>query len=273
MHAFHRSVLSATLAGCCSLLLAAGTCTAAWAATPVAKPAAKSAKTSKAATGRTALKTAPATSRQQTSNAAKGLALATETTEAINAAQLDIAARVLTGAADCEFNQKVTVQPVEGRAGYFSVTHLGRHYRMVPRETSTGAVRLEDPVNGIVWLQIPAKSMLMNAKRGQRMVDSCTQAEQRAAVAAATAAGQAIGQGIGILPQTAAVALAPAASAVTVMDGPLTAAAAAAGSAANVSAAATSAPTATATAAVVATPVSTEITTAVAVPAQTAAKP
>ncbi len=208
-----RPVLSSALAGCCALLLAGGVGHAAWAATPAAptKPAAKTvarpaAKPAAKPVAKAALKTAPATPRQQAKDAAKGLALATETTEAINEAQLDIATRVLTGAADCEFKQQVTVQPLQGQAGHFTVSHLGRHYRMVPRETSTGAVRLEDPVNGIVWLQIPAKSMLMNARRGQRMVDSCMHAEQHAAVAAATAAGQAAGQGIGIVPQAAAAA-------------------------------------------------------------------
>lgn len=175
---------------------------------PAAKPAARPAP-------KVVMKTAPATPRQQTKNAAKGLALATEVTEAISAGQLDVAARVLTGTADCEFRQTVTVQPVDGLPGYFHVGHQGKRYRMLPRETSTGAVRLEDPANGIVWLQIPTKSMLMDAKRGQRMIDSCLHSEQRAAVAAASAAGQAIGQGIGIVPQataaavTAAVAPAP----------------------------------------------------------------
>jgi hypothetical protein len=30
-----------------------------------------------------------------------------------------------------------------------------------------------------MWLQIPSKSMRMNSKIGQRMVDSCTHVEQR----------------------------------------------------------------------------------------------
>ncbi|HVQ04137.1 MAG TPA: hypothetical protein VMT14_11505, partial [Burkholderiaceae bacterium] len=50
--------------------------------------------------------------------------------------------------------------------------------------TSTGALRLEDKKAGIVWLQIPSKSMLMNSKVGQRMVDNCLHPEQRAAVRA-----------------------------------------------------------------------------------------
>jgi hypothetical protein len=59
---------------------------------------------------------------------------------------------------------------------------------MVPEETSTGAVRLFDKKAGVVWLQIPAKSMLLNTRAGQRLVDRCTHAEQRAAVGAVSAA-------------------------------------------------------------------------------------
>jgi hypothetical protein len=149
--------------------------------------------------------TAKATpSHQQLKNRASGLALATQTVEAISQAQLEVAARVLTGDADCEFNQHVDVQPLAGVPGYFTVTYLKKHYRMLPRETSTGAVRLEDPDAGMVWLQIPTKSMLMNARIGQRMIDNCLHPVQRAEQRAATDASQ----GLGIVPP------APAASAV-----------------------------------------------------------
>lgn len=142
----------------------------------------------------------PATSAQVKANQAKGLALATETVEQISAGQLDVAARVLTGDADCEFNQKVTVQPVDNQPGHFRLAFKKITYRMTPQETTTGAVRLEDRKAGIVWLQIPAKSMLMNSKIGQRMVDGCTHPEQRAAVAAVEAAGKSAAAGIGIAP-------------------------------------------------------------------------
>ena len=124
----------------------------------------------------------PATSHAKLKSEAKGLALATETVEAISANQLAIASRVLTGNAQCEFNQQVSVQAIEGKPGVFKVAFKNQTFTMVPEETTTGAVRLEDKKAGVVWLQIPAKSMLMNAKVGQRMVDACTQAGQRAAV-------------------------------------------------------------------------------------------
>lgn len=130
----------------------------------------------------------PATPREELKSEAKGLALATETTEAINAAQLDISARVLTGKATCEYNQAVDVDAVEGQPGYFRVKFKNVVYTMVPEETTTGAVRLLDRKASVMWLQIPVKSMLMDNRAGHRLVDMCTHAEQRAAVAAVNAA-------------------------------------------------------------------------------------
>jgi hypothetical protein len=107
--------------------------------------------------------------------------------ETLSAGQLEAAARVFTGAVDCEFNQKISVQPIEGAPGHFKLTFNKLSYHLVPQETTIGAVRLEDRQAGVVWLQTPAKSILMNAKLGQRMVDSCQHAGQRAAVAPAGA--------------------------------------------------------------------------------------
>ena len=127
---------------------------------------------------------------QQRADKAKGMALGTETAQRVSEAQLQLADRVLTGEATCEFNQTVNVQPVASKPGHFHLTYKKTVYTLVPEETTTGALRLEDKKAGIVWLQIPSKSMLMNARIGQRMVDGCMHAEQRAATSAAEAAGR-----------------------------------------------------------------------------------
>ena len=127
---------------------------------------------------------------QQRADKAKGMALATETAQRISEAQLQIADRVLTGDATCEFNQTVSVQPVANKPGHFHLTYKKTVYTLVPEETTTGALRLEDKKAGIVWLQIPSKSMLMNARIGQRMLDGCMHAEQRAATAAVEGAAR-----------------------------------------------------------------------------------
>jgi hypothetical protein len=129
-------------------------------------------------------------SRQALQSQAKGLALATEVTETINASQLEISDRVLTGTARCELSQTVDVERLDDKPGHFRVRFNRGSYLMTPEETSTGAVRLVDRQLQVVWLQIPAKSMMMDQAAGRRMVDSCQHAEQRIAVDAAAAAGQ-----------------------------------------------------------------------------------
>jgi hypothetical protein len=175
-------------------LRALGTAVAAAACMGLAAPAlantASTAKTAAKSAAGTAVKTkvAKSASRAELDSRAKGLALATATVGAITAGQLEVANRVLTGRAECEFDQSVDVQPMEGHQGAFRVGFKKATYTMVPEETTSGAVRLEDKKAQVVWLQIANKSMLMNAKIGQRMVDNCTHAEQRAAANAAAGA-------------------------------------------------------------------------------------
>ena len=99
---------------------------------------------------------------------------------ALSADQINTADRVLTGQSRCEFDQAVNVAAVPNRKGWFNVEYKGKSYLMAPETTTTGAVRLEDKKNGMMWLQIANKSMLMNSKIGQRMVDNCVHPSQKA---------------------------------------------------------------------------------------------
>ncbi|MBT9458191.1 MAG: hypothetical protein IV097_16350 [Burkholderiaceae bacterium] len=120
--------------------------------------------------------------------------------EVLSEEQLAAAQHVNRGDAQCEFNQTIKVQPHPQRPGLFQVLFKNQIFTMAPEPTTTGAVRLEDKRNGMMWLQIPTKSMLMNSRIGQRMVDSCTHSEQRATIAANAA--NPTGGGIGIVPVT-----------------------------------------------------------------------
>ena len=96
----------------------------------------------------------------------------------LTAGQLEAAARVFVGTASCDANQQVTVAAVSGLPGHFVLTHQKTVARLVTQETTSGAVRLEDAKLGLLWIQIPAKSMLMNTKLGRRVVDGCITPEQ-----------------------------------------------------------------------------------------------
>lgn len=95
------------------------------------------------------------------------------TLSALTDEQISSAERVLVGKTRCDMNESVQLTAMTEQRGYFKLEYKGRSYVMAPEVTQTGAVRLEDKKNGLVWLQIPAKSMLMNAKLGQRMADNC----------------------------------------------------------------------------------------------------
>lgn len=92
-------------------------------------------------------------------------------------AELEIAKRVHVGVISCELGEKVTVKPMK-REGYFFVSRGIYKYVMHPVESRTGALRLEDPARGALWLQLANKSMLMNQKEGKRLADECQSPEQ-----------------------------------------------------------------------------------------------
>ena len=92
-------------------------------------------------------------------------------------AEVAISKRVYTGEIACELGAKVTVKPLR-REGYFLVSRGVNRFVMHPVESRTGAIRLEDPKRGAMWLQLGNKSMLMNQKEGKRLADECQSPEQ-----------------------------------------------------------------------------------------------
>jgi hypothetical protein len=98
------------------------------------------------------------------------------------AEQLFAAERVLTGHYQCEFGKRVSVDP-DSNKGYFKLQLGKQEWVMKPVLSSTGAIRLEDVKGAALLIQILTKSMLMDPKRGQRMVDGCVHDVQRAAEA------------------------------------------------------------------------------------------
>lgn len=95
----------------------------------------------------------------------------------LSEAQLAIAKTVYTGEIQCELGQKVTIKPMR-REGFFFVSRGINKFVMHPEESRTGAIRLEDPQRGALWLQLANKSMLMSQKEGRRLADECKSTEQ-----------------------------------------------------------------------------------------------
>ena len=142
---------------------------------------AQTATTAKPAATSAATKVEPK-KHQVTRRAAKAVEEVTPVSQEVDVelseADLAVARRVSVGRAKCELGADVSVQLDEKKPGYFSVSTKNQHFRMHPVESRTGAIRLEDPRQGAVWLQLGNKSMLMNQTAGLRIADECQTAEQ-----------------------------------------------------------------------------------------------
>jgi hypothetical protein len=99
---------------------------------------------------------------------------------AAGAEQLEAANAAHLGDYDCEFEQKVTLEPYAKAPGYIELRQKAQSWVMKPLMSSTGALRLEDVKGRILMIQIANKSMVMDTKIGQRLVDGCVHEKQRA---------------------------------------------------------------------------------------------
>ena len=81
------------------------------------------------------------------------------------------AAQLATGNFACEMGNRVEVKV--DSSNNMNLIWKGSTYQMTPVSTSTGALRFEHKGDGLVWIQIPSKSMLLSAKLGQQLANDC----------------------------------------------------------------------------------------------------
>ena len=124
--------------------------------------------------GHKKLVTAKSKSRSELKTQANQMASGVRAADAaLSPDELAIAQRVEVGRIPCELGVVVNVAAVTASPGYFDVWGKNFKFKMAPVVSSTGAIRLEDPAAGAVWLQLSNKSMLMNHKTGSRLADAC----------------------------------------------------------------------------------------------------
>jgi hypothetical protein len=84
---------------------------------------------------------------------------------------------------DCELGNKLTIYNSASDDQQIALRWNKRLHQMSRVGTTTGAVRFEDSKNGLVWIGIPAKGMLLDAKKGKQLANECRNADQAAQVA------------------------------------------------------------------------------------------
>ena len=101
--------------------------------------------------------------------------------------QVKAAELVFYGPYECEFQQTVSITQSPKYSAYVDVKHGAKAWLMKPVLSSTGAIRLEDVRGETLMVQIASKSMLLNVKSAQRIVDDCVSLKQREMIAEAKA--------------------------------------------------------------------------------------
>ncbi|MFM2398451.1 MAG: hypothetical protein RL341_608 [Pseudomonadota bacterium] len=91
----------------------------------------------------------------------------------VAAAQSAVAwgSKPVIGSFKCDLGRSVMVAAKDDTN--VNLNWQGKTYAMAKVPTSSGAMRFEDKASGLVWIQIPAKSMLMDSKAGRQLAQDC----------------------------------------------------------------------------------------------------
>jgi hypothetical protein len=84
---------------------------------------------------------------------------------------------------DCELGNKVTIYANTNDEAHIALRWKKRLHRLTRVGTTTGANRFENKLYGLIWIGIPAKSMLLDSKQNRQLANECRNAEQLKPVA------------------------------------------------------------------------------------------
>ncbi|HEY4541730.1 MAG TPA: hypothetical protein VIG66_05075, partial [Noviherbaspirillum sp.] len=83
---------------------------------------------------------------------------------------------------DCDLGNKIIIFKKPDEDKVIALHWQKRVHRLERIATSTGADRFENAENGLVWIGIPAKGMLLDSKKGRQLANECRNEEQKKVV-------------------------------------------------------------------------------------------
>lgn len=84
----------------------------------------------------------------------------------------------LTTDYNCELGTKLTIFTSEKDDSHIALRWKKRIHRLDKVGTTTGALRFENTTFGLIWIGIPSKGMLLDAKLNRQLANECKNAEQ-----------------------------------------------------------------------------------------------
>lgn len=85
---------------------------------------------------------------------------------------------------NCELGNKVSIYENTADNKRVTLRWKKKMHELTRVDTTTGANRFEDKTAGLVWIDIPAKGMLLDSKKGQQLANECRNSVQMAKKAA-----------------------------------------------------------------------------------------
>lgn len=73
----------------------------------------------------------------------------------------------------CELGNSLTLYTQENNDQFLNMRWKNRLYRLNRVNTSTGANRYENEKAGLVWINIPAKGLLLDSIKGRQLANEC----------------------------------------------------------------------------------------------------
>ena len=73
----------------------------------------------------------------------------------------------------CELNRNVTVRTIAADGRSLVLGWSGRDHAFKAVEARTGALRFENADEGMVWLVIVGKAMLLDTRKGKQLANEC----------------------------------------------------------------------------------------------------
>jgi hypothetical protein len=79
---------------------------------------------------------------------------------------------------NCELGNKITTYTNPDDNKHLAIRWKNKLHRLHRVATTTGANRFENTKYGLVWIDIPAKAMLLDSNKGQQLANECRDPEQ-----------------------------------------------------------------------------------------------
>lgn len=79
-----------------------------------------------------------------------------------------------SGKYGCELGEKLEIQHEAGVANRIQVNWQGKLHTLVRYDSFSGLPRYEDRNNGLMWIELPWKGVLMDTNSGRPLANECT---------------------------------------------------------------------------------------------------